>query len=128
VFVTGNTYPVNGRETASRHPDEHAAVGVSPAGARRWRAAVGGFANELAAADGRVIAPGAQHFRDRDAEDHGLVALDVDDGPIWERDADGVVTAVGTDAETVVAVEEPVVYHDEGIEHGAYRLHQFDVN
>jgi outer membrane protein assembly factor BamB len=125
VFVTGNTYPADGRETTSRHPDEHVAVGVSPAGARRWRADVGGFANELAAADGRVVAPGAQHFRDRDAEAHGLVALDVDDGPTWECDADGVVTAVAADADTVAAVEEPVVYHDEGVERGAYRLHQF---
>ncbi|ACM58978.1 PQQ-binding-like beta-propeller repeat protein [Halorubrum lacusprofundi] len=123
VFVTGNTYPEDGRETDGRHPDEHTAVGVSPDGDRRWHADVGGFASELAAAGDRVVVPGAQHFRDRDADDHGLRVLDVADGPVGDRATDGIVTAVATADGDVAAIEEPVVYHDEGIERGAYRLH-----
>jgi hypothetical protein len=36
--VTGNTYPVEGRETDSRHPREHSAIGVSPEREQRWNA------------------------------------------------------------------------------------------
>ncbi len=122
VFVTGNTYATEGRETDSLHPDEHAAFGHAPDGERRWSASVGGFASEVAAADGRVAVPGAQHFRTRDAGVHGLRAFDTAAGPRSALHTDGVVTAVAADAGAVAAVEEPVVYHDEGEERGSYRL------
>jgi outer membrane protein assembly factor BamB len=126
VFVTGNTYPEEGRETEARHPDEHTAVGVSPGGDRRWDAPVGGFASGLGT-DGSLLAvPGAQNFRDRDADDHALRLFDVVDGPIGTLDTDGVVTAAAVEGGAAVAVEEPVVYHDEGRERGAYRLHRVE--
>ena len=124
VFVTGNTYPEEGRETDARHPREHTAVGVSPDGDRRWGAPVGGFASGLGT-DGPLLAvPGAQNFRDRDADDHALRLFDVADGPVGTLDTDGVVTAAAVSDRIAVAVEEPVVYHDEGRERGAYRLHK----
>lgn len=123
VFVTGNTYPEDGRETDARHPNEHTATGVSLDGDRRWSSSVGGFASGLDA-DGSVLAiPGAQHFRDRDADAHGLRLFDVESGHLRTVETDGVVTAAAVDGDCVVAVEEPVVYHDEGRERGAYRLH-----
>ena len=126
VFVTGNTYPEEGRETDARHPNEHTAAGVSSDGDRRWDTPVGGFASGLGT-DGSLLAvPGAQNFRDRDADDHALRLFDVADGPVDTLDTDGVVTAAAVDDGTAVAVEEPVVYHDEGHERGAYRLHRIE--
>ena len=127
VFVTGNTYPEDGRETAVRHPEEHIAVGVSPDGNRRWTGDVGGFASGLGAAGDLLAVPGAQHFRDRDADCHGLRLFDVEDGPVETVESEGIVTAAAVADDTVVAVEEPVVYHDEGCERGAYRLHRWSV-
>jgi len=71
VFVTGNTYPEDGRETDGRHP-------TSTPQSACPRMAIGGGtptsagSRRLAAAGDRVVVPGAQHFRDRDADDHGL--------------------------------------------------------
>ena len=128
VFVTGNTYPEDGRETAVRHPNEHTAVGVSLDGDERWSAPVGGFASGLGA-DGTLLAvPGAQHFRDRDADTHALRVFHVTDGHIGTFDTGGIVTAAAVDGEAIVAVEEPVVYHDEGHERGAYRGHRFHID
>jgi len=125
VFVTGNTYPEDGRETDARHPNEHTATGISLDGEKRWSASVGGFASGLGAGGDALAVPGAQHFRDRDADSHGLRLFDVTDGHVETFDADGIVTAAAVDGDTVVAVEEPVIYHDEGRERGAYRLHQW---
>jgi outer membrane protein assembly factor BamB len=122
VFVTGNTYSMAGRETESLHPGEHTAFGYSPEGERVWTAPVGGFASELGVDGDRVAVPGAQHFRTRDAEVHGLRTFDIETGPEITLETDGIVTTVALDAESVVAVEEPVVYHDEGKERGSYRL------
>lgn len=122
VFLTGNTYPEEGRQTDARHPAEHTAVGVAPDGTERWRAPTGGFATEVAASGDRLVVPSAQHFRDRDPAGHGCQLFDVTDGEIADRGAEGVVTAAALDGE-VSFVEEPVVYHDEGDERGAYRLH-----
>jgi outer membrane protein assembly factor BamB len=122
VFVTGNTYATEGRETEGLHPDEHSATGWTPAGESRWSADVGGFASELAADGSHVAVPGAQHFRTRDADAHGLRVLHGADGPVKDHRSDGVVTAVAIDDGWVAAVEEPVVYHDEGTERGDYRL------
>lgn len=127
VFITGNTYPVEGRETDARHPEEHTAVGVSLDGDQRWSADVGGFASGLGA-DGDLLAlPGAQHFRDRDAETHGLRLFDVADGSREVVGTDGIVTAAAVADGTVVAVEEPVLYHDEGNRRGTYRLHRLEI-
>jgi outer membrane protein assembly factor BamB len=122
AFVTGNTYPEEGRETDGVHPDAHTVFGYGPDGERRWTATHGGFAGEVAADRDRVVVPAAQAFRVRDAEAHGCFVADLADGPLAEWSVEGVPTAVAADGETVATVEEPVVYHDEGVEHGAYRL------
>ncbi|RXK51405.1 PQQ-binding-like beta-propeller repeat protein [Halorientalis pallida] len=122
VFVTGNTYPEEGRETEARHPNEHTAVGVTLDGEGAWREPVGGFATGIGTAGGRVAVPSAQHFRDRDAAGHGLEVFEVADGSVSTRDADGVLTAAALDGERVVAIEEPVAYHDENDVRGEYRL------
>jgi hypothetical protein len=123
VFLTGNTYPTEGREAAGRHPSEHTAFGVGPAGTRRWAAEIGGFAHEIAARGNAIAVPVAQHFRDRDPSGHALRVFDVTEGLQRTVDVAGVVTAAALDTATAASVEEPVVYHDEGVEHGAYRLH-----
>ncbi|WP_246986743.1 outer membrane protein assembly factor BamB family protein [Halorientalis marina] len=123
VFLTGNTYPTEGREAEGRHPSEHTAVGVAPDGTRRWAAEIGGFAHGIAADGSRIAVPVAQHFRDRDPSGHALRVFAVADGRQHTVDAAGVVTAAALDSATAASVEEPVVYHDEGVEHGAYRLH-----
>ncbi|MFB6157927.1 MAG: PQQ-binding-like beta-propeller repeat protein, partial [Haloferacaceae archaeon] len=125
VFVTGNSYPEEGRETDGLHPDEHSAFGHAPDGTRRWRAPVEGFAGGVGADGDRVAVPGAQHFRRRDPDAHGLRTVDAREGPRDEVATDGVVTAAAVAGDRVAAVEEPVVYHDEGVERGAYRLHLF---
>jgi len=122
VFVTGNTYSTEGRETASLHPREHAALGYAPDGDRVWTASVGGFASELGADGARVAVPGAQHFRTRDAGVHGLRVFDTESGPEMALETDGIVTAVALEGDAFAAVEEPVTYHDDGERRGAYRL------
>ena len=122
VFVTGNTYSTEGRETASLHPREHTALGYTPDGECVWTASVGGFASELGVEGDRVAVPGAQHFRTRDADVHGLRTFSTETGPETALETDGIVTAVALDGESFAAVEEPVVYHDEGEKRGTYRL------
>jgi hypothetical protein len=122
VFVTGNTYPTEGRKTAALHPREHTAFGYTPDGERGWSAPVGGFAGGLGVEESRVAVPGAQHFRTRDADVHGLHLFDMETGPETCLETAGVVTAVALDGAGFAAVEEPVVYHDEGTERGEYRL------
>jgi len=123
VFVTGNTYPAEGRETEHVHPDAHAVFGYDPAGTQRFRADHGGFAGEVGTDGDRVVVPAAQAFRVRDPDEHGWVLADVRAGPLDERACEGVPTAAAVDGDSVAVVEEPVVYHDEGVERGAYRLH-----
>lgn len=122
VFVTGNTYPEEGREATALHPDEHTAFGYGTDGSRRFRADVEGFASELAADGDRVAVPCAQNFRRRDPDAHGCRCLDVADGHLATVGVDGVATAAAVD-DAVAVVEEPVVYHDDGEERGRYRLH-----
>lgn len=123
LFVTGNTYPEEGRETEARHPLEHHALGYSPGGDRRWTAHVGGFVSGLGTRGDRVAVPTAQNFRVREADAHGIAVFDVAGGRVAEHDTEGVATAAALARARVAAVEEPVRYHDEGVEHGAYRLH-----
>lgn len=122
VFVTGNTYAIEGRETASLHPREHTAFGYTAEGESAWSASIGGFASEIGTERDRVAVPGAQHFRTRDANVHGLRLFDAVTGPETSFETDGVVTAVALDTDAFAAVEEPVIYHDEGRNHGTYRL------
>jgi len=126
VFVTGNTYPEDGRETDARHPNEHTAVGVTPDGTVAFADDVGGFAHEIAIYESRVAVPVAQHFRERDPERHGVRVYDIDGGRTDAWSAPGVVTAAAVDASRLVAVEEPVTYHDDGDRRGAYRLRRWD--
>lgn len=126
AFVTGNTYPEEGREAEGRHPDEHAIRAVGPDGTDRWRADLGGWAGELAADEGRIAVPCAQHFRDRIPAVHGLRLFDLEGGPAVEHPLEGVATAVALDGGRVAAVEEPVAYHDDGAVRGEYRLHLFE--
>jgi len=71
VFVTGNTYPEEGRETDALHPAEHTAFGYDLGGERNWTASVGGFASGVGSDGDRLAVPGAQHFRRRDPDTHG---------------------------------------------------------
>jgi len=123
AFVTGNTYPEEGREAEGRHPNEHAIAAFDADGAERWRASVGGWVSELAAAGDRIAAPCAQHFRDRDPSAHGLRLFDLKEGPADEIGLDGVGTACALAEERVAAIEEPVEYHDGDAVRGAHRLH-----
>jgi len=122
VFVTGNTYPTDGRETDERHPNEQMAFGVDPGGTVRWEAEVGGFTHGTTQEGSRIAIPVAQHFRERDPSVHGVVELDVKDGEKRREPTDGVATATALD-DGLAAVEEPVVYHDDGTTRGDYRLH-----
>nr|WP_241431152.1 PQQ-binding-like beta-propeller repeat protein [Halococcus thailandensis] len=121
VFITGNTYSTEGRKTDSLHPDEHTIFGYCD-GERIWTDSVGGFAGEIATDGDSVAVPGAQHFRARDSAIHGLRMFEVNTGSRTTLETNGIVTAVTLDDETFAAIEEPVVYHDEGTNHGAYQL------
>jgi len=123
VFVTGNTYPEEGREAESLHPAEHTAVGYSREGGRRWAVSVGGFASALASYAGTIAVPCAQNFRRRDRATHACRLLAVESGAVDAFGTDGVVTAAAIDGHGVAAIEEPVVYHDDGEVLGAFRLH-----
>jgi outer membrane protein assembly factor BamB len=123
VFLTGNTYPEEGRETDVAHPGDHTAFGYSHGGNRRWSEPVGGFASGIDA-DGAVVAvPCAQNFRERDPGTHGCRLFDVREGHLETADTAGVATAAAVDGTTVATVEEPVRYHDDGTERGGYALH-----
>ncbi|QLD89841.1 PQQ-like beta-propeller repeat protein [Natronomonas salina] len=123
AFLTGNSFPEEGRETDERHPDEQSAFGYSLNGEERWRAEVGGFAHEIDADGDRLLVPVAQHFRDRDPVVHGWRLFDVADGLVETIDCEGVVTAAGLDGNRLALVEEPVRYHDDGEVRGGYALH-----
>lgn len=122
VFVTGNTYSTDGRETESLHPREHTAFGYTIDGERVWTASVGGFASELGVEGDRVVVPGAQHFRTRDVDLHGLRLIETERGVKTSLETEGVVAAIALDGGGFAAVEEPVAYHDDGTERGSYRL------
>lgn len=123
-FVTGNTFPAEGRATDARHPREHALIAVED-GEVAWTAPVGGWVGDLAAGDELAVACG-QHFRERDPATHGLRAFDRETGAVRERALDGIGTAVARAGERIAVLEEPIEYHDEGEVRGAYRLHLLD--
>ncbi|MDG5776327.1 PQQ-binding-like beta-propeller repeat protein [Haloarculaceae archaeon H-GB2-1] len=140
LFVTGNTYPEEGRETESNHPDDHTVFGYSPDGEREWTVPAGGFvsgighgvqcASERSSGNGeeprdadRVVVPVAQNFRERDASVHGYHVFDVAEGQLSDVAVDGISSAGALAGDRVAVVEEPVEYHDENERHGAYRVH-----
>ncbi|WP_424009117.1 PQQ-binding-like beta-propeller repeat protein [Haloferax denitrificans] len=123
VFVTGNTFAESTRDPDARHPDEHTAVGVDlDGGERLWTRDTGGFARSAVAAGSRVFVPSAQHFREREAERHGVHTFDATAGHLRTDDLPGIPTAVAAGGGVLAVVEEPVEYHDEGVTRGAYRL------
>lgn len=128
LFVTGNTYPEEGREAEGRHPSEHTVTGFDREGTQRWSSSVGGWVTGVGTDGSLVATPVAQHFRDRDPAVHGLRVFDVADGQVAHRQTDGIVTAGDVSGERVAGVEEPVVYHDEGRQHGAYRLQTLSID
>ncbi len=123
IFVTGNTYAEQSRETDGLHPDEHTVFGYSPTGEQRWRSKIGGFTHSLGSDGDRIAVPAAQHFRSRDPEGHGVSVFDVRNGPQDSLNTDGVVTGSTLEGNILVSVEEPVSYHDDDRTHGQYRLH-----
>jgi len=123
AFVTGNTYPEEGRETEGRHPNEHRLVVVDGEGRAQFEADLGGFVHGTAAAGDRLVVPCAQNFRVRDPKTHALRAFDLAAGSERVLATGGIPTAAAVDGEATAVVEEPIVYHDEGTERGSYRLH-----
>jgi outer membrane protein assembly factor BamB len=123
VFVTGNTFPEEGREAEGRHPNEHTIAAFSrETGERLWSASVGGFVGEVVSSGERIAVPCAQHFRDRDSAAHGLRMFDAREGLVREIAAEGIVTSAALGDRRVAFVEEPVEYHDEGEVRGEYRV------
>ncbi|RQH02019.1 transcriptional regulator [Natrarchaeobius oligotrophus] len=122
AFVTGNTYATDRRETEHRHPNEHRLATFDSDGAMRWEASLGGFAHELASTDERLVVPSAQNFRVRDPDTHAVRRFGLSNGEETRERFDGVATAVAASDATIAAIEEPVVYHDDGRVCGAYAL------
>ena len=122
VFLTGNSFPREGRETDERHPNEQSAFGYTPDGERCWHADVGGFCHEIATDGDRLLAPVAQHFRDRDPGVHGFRFFEVSEGLLESGPTDGVLTAAALEDGRRALIEEPVKYHDEGAVRGEYAL------
>lgn len=122
AFLTGNSFPKEGRETDERHPNEQSVFGYSLDGDRLWSAETGGFSHEIATDGDRLLVPVAQHFRDRDPSVHGWQLFDVGDGRVDSAGSDGVVTAAGLSGARLAIIEEPVRYHDDGEVRGEYAL------
>ncbi|TQQ79244.1 transcriptional regulator [Halonotius terrestris] len=123
AFLTGNTYPVEGRETEGQHPHEHRLVAVNTEGSELWDADLGGFVHGVATAGSRLVVPCAQNFRVRDPAAHALRTFDLPTGETATHSFAGIPTAAAVDADSVAAVEEPIVYHDEGETRGSYAVH-----
>ncbi len=123
AFLTGNTYAEEGRETVGRHPNEHRILAVDSDGTEQWDATLGGFVHGVAAEDDRIVVPCAQNFRVRNPADHALQWFLLNAGDHGSRSFEGIPTAAAVDGGTVVTVEEPIVYHDDGTERGRYAIH-----
>ncbi|WP_435066671.1 PQQ-binding-like beta-propeller repeat protein [Haloplanus sp. C73] len=127
VFVTGNTFAESTRDPDARHPREHTALAVND-GEVAWTHDVGGFARGLASDGSLVAVPSAQNFRERTADTHAVHLLDARDDHLDTESVAGIASAAALDGDTLAVVEEPVEYHDEGVTHGAYRLHAWQVD
>ncbi len=120
AFVTGNTYARERRETEGRHPNEHRIAAFDADGDALWDHAVRGFVHDLATDGETILAPCAQNFRVRDPATHALRRFDLETGPTGSVSLEGIATAAAIDGDAIAAIEEPVVYHDEGTVRGAY--------
>ncbi|MFB6068855.1 MAG: transcriptional regulator, partial [Halobacterium sp.] len=127
VFVTGNTYAESTRDPDARHPREHTAVAVD-GGDVAWTHDVGGFARGVSANGPLVAVPSAQHFRERTADAHAVHLLDARRGHVASESIPGIASAAALGDDALAVVEEPVEYHDEGVTHGAHRLHAWRVD
>jgi len=123
AFLTGNTYPVEGRETDGQHPNEHRIVGLDATGDELWDADLGGFVHGVATAGSRLVVPCAQNFRVRDPATHALRTFDLAGGRTATHSVRGIPTAAAVDSDGVATVTEPIVYHDEGEKRGSYAVH-----
>lgn len=123
AFLTGNTYPEDGRETKSRHPNEHRLVVVDGDGRPQFDADLGGFVHGIAVDGDRLVVPCAQNFRVRDPETHALRTFDLSAGKERVIPTEGIPTAAAVDGDGLALVEEPIVYHDDGEKRGSYALH-----
>ncbi|MFB6293158.1 MAG: transcriptional regulator, partial [Halonotius sp.] len=123
AFLTGNTYPVEGRETDGQHPNEHRIVGLDGDGNELWDGDLGGFVHGVATVGSRLVVPCAQNFRVRDPATHALRTFDLAGGETATNSFRGIPTAAAVDSDSVATVTEPIVYHDEGEERGLYAVH-----
>ncbi|ELZ95874.1 Tup1 like transcriptional repressor [Haloferax mucosum ATCC BAA-1512] len=122
VFVTGNTFAESTRDPDARHPNEHTVFAVED-GDPKWTYDSGGFARGVESVGERVVVPSAQNFRLRSADTHCVRVFDAADGHVETTECSGIPTAIAVGDDVLAMVEEPVEYHDEGVTHGAYRLH-----
>ncbi|QSG02415.1 outer membrane protein assembly factor BamB family protein [Natranaeroarchaeum sulfidigenes] len=123
LFVTGNTFPEDGRDTDERHPDEHSmAVVDRETGDRRRTLAVDGWLGGQDWMGDEIALAVGQHFRDRDPETHGLRFVGPDSGENRRFGTDGIAVAVAVNDDLVAVLEEPIAYHDEDDHRGAHRL------
>ena len=138
AFLTGNTYPVEGREAEGRHPNDHRIVafdGVSDDddsdgtgdedgnGNELWDADLAGFVHGIAADGSRLAVPCAQNFRVRDPDTHAIRLFDLADGESATDGFAGIPTAAALADNRVAVVEEPISYHDDGEVRGSYAVH-----
>jgi len=128
MFVTGNTFAVETRDPAHEHPAEHTTVGVElETGGFQWKYHHGGFAREIATGEGLVAVPSAQQFRIRDSDTHKVHLLVSTTGVAESVAVAGIPAALDFDGNSLAAIEEPIEYHDEGIEHGTYQLLTWEI-
>jgi len=126
-FVTGNTFPEEGRDTDDRHPREHS-LAAAAEGEIAWTTPIDGWLGGIetgrtaAAADGRIAVATGQHFRDRTPESHGVRLIDTGSGAATVRPLEGIGTALAVGEEAVAVLEEPISYHDEDRTRGTHRL------
>ena len=123
AFLTGNTYPIEGREAEGRHPNDHRIAAFDGDGTALWDGDLAGFVHGVGTDGDRLAVPSAQNFRERDPAGHALRRFDLSRGGVAVEGFAGIPTAAAIDDGRVAIVEEPIIYHDEGVEHGAYRVH-----
>ena len=123
AFLTGNTYPAEGRETDGQHPNEHRIVAVDAAGNELWDGDLGGFVHSVASDGSRLVVPCAQNFRVRDPETHALRLFDLAGGEQRVDGLAGIPTTAALTDDRVAVVEEPISYHDDGETRGSYAVH-----
>ena len=127
VFVTGNTFAESTRDPDARHPGEHTVTAVA-GGEVAWSHGIGGFARDISVSGSQVAVPSAQHFRRRDADTHAVHIFDTDRGHLGDQSVPGIAAAAAIADGTLGVIEEPVEYHDEGVERGTHRLHIWSVD